>query len=237
MVARHCVPLPTRSYWFGGRLPKATLGGDIGCELKLRIQFHVSGNRVGNEAVCLHLGHDRSGGRDVGLAAQDHDWPDVDFNNSIFAVDVCQQAFCGAFVGHEFQLLTLGERYKRQHHASIQRGDQHFFGGPDARISLEFRRTADLDVGFSGCRRSAAASGVPDQVVPVLKGLVCFPCWHVSLQCTEIVGWAKRSVPTIETAMRMDGGHGAVRLCPPYDAATCSVSSASSYHPAPAAAS
>ena len=145
--------------------PKATLGDDVGRHSKLRSQFYVSGNRVGNEAVFLHLCHDRSGGRDISLASQDQGWPNADFNNPVFAVDVCQQTFCGAFIGHKLQPPTLGERDKRQHHAGIQRGDQHFFGSPDARVSLEFRRAADLDIGFAGCGRSAAASGVPDQVI------------------------------------------------------------------------
>jgi hypothetical protein len=73
-------PLPT--------LRLLRLSGDIGCQLKLRRQFHVGGDRVGNESVFLYLGHDRSGGRDIGLASQDYNWLNADFNDPIFAVHI-----------------------------------------------------------------------------------------------------------------------------------------------------
>ena len=36
------------------------------------------------------------------------------------------------------------------------------------------------------------------------------------IERVESVGWAKRSVPTIKVSAS-DGGHGAARLCPPYE--------------------
>src|SRR6185312_7095095 len=95
-----CWSLSPRRSWpardFGGRLPKATLTDNIGRHSKLRSQFHVRGDRVGDEAVFLHLGHDRSGSRDGGLRSQDQRWPNADFNNPVFAVDIFKQAFSAA---------------------------------------------------------------------------------------------------------------------------------------------
>jgi hypothetical protein len=49
----------------------------------------------------------------------------------------------------------------------------------------------------------------------------------LAMTAENVQGWAKRlvrrsskseggSVPTVKLAMRMEGGHGAMRLCPPY---------------------
>jgi hypothetical protein len=39
----------------------------------------------------------------------------------------------------------VGEREECQHHAGIERADQQLFRGPDVRLTLELRRTADDD--------------------------------------------------------------------------------------------
>src|SRR5229473_1285082 len=88
----------------------------------------------------------------------------------------------GAFLSHELYSFALGQRHERQHQAAIQRADQQLLGAPDARLALEFRRTADVHFGLAGRRRPAAASTVPDQAVVIAEGLVCFLSFHVSLQ-------------------------------------------------------
>ena len=66
---------------------------------------------------------------------QDYNWLNADFNDPIFAVHIFQQTFRGAFIGYKRQLLALCERDERQHHAGVQRGDQHFFGGPGCSLN------------------------------------------------------------------------------------------------------
>src|SRR5947209_8023260 len=130
----------------------------------------------------LALVHDRPGGLEVGLRFQDDAGPNADFGDPILAVDVFQQAFGGALISRKLYAFALGQRHERQHQAGIQRADQQLFGAPDARLSLEFRRAADVHFGLAGCGRPAAASTVPDQAVVIAEGLVCFLSFHVSLQ-------------------------------------------------------
>ncbi len=66
------------------------LADRVGSHPKLRSQFHLGGDGIGNEAVFLNVIHDRPGGLEVSLGFHDQAWLDTDFGDAIFAVDVFQ---------------------------------------------------------------------------------------------------------------------------------------------------
>src|SRR5216683_3284993 len=83
------------------------LADGVGSHPKLRSQFHLGRNGVGNEAVFLDLVHDRPSGLEVGPRFQDDAGPNADLRDPIPAVDVFQETFSGAFISRKLYAFAL----------------------------------------------------------------------------------------------------------------------------------